>query len=108
MQSSLVYSVIIAITVVSLVVAFLLARWVLARDTGTVEMRKISDAIKAGAEAFLRRQNTTIALLSVLAAAVIFCGYYFFGGDLQKAVRMTISFVVGALCSGIAGYVGMS
>ena len=45
--------------------ALLLIKNVLDRDTGSQDMRDISDAIKEGAEAFLRRQNTTIALLAV-------------------------------------------
>ena len=51
-----------------------LARWVLARSTGTPEMRKISDAIQEGAEAYLARQNKTIAMLAVLVAAVLAVG----------------------------------
>ena len=38
---------------------------------------KISDAIKAGAEAFLRRQNTTIIYLAVVLAALIYILYAF-------------------------------
>ena len=56
----------------SLFVAWFLARWVLAKDTGTEAMQKISNAIKEGAEAFLRRQNRTIVLLASLLAVVIF------------------------------------
>ena len=37
-------------------------------DTGTTEMRKVSDAIFTGAQAYLRRQYRTIALLAVVAA----------------------------------------
>ena len=43
--------------------AVFLARWVLARPTGTPEMRKISDAIQEGAEAYLARQYKTISML---------------------------------------------
>ena len=49
----------------ALIFAVGLSRWVMARDTGTPEMRKISDAIQEGAEAYLRRQNKTIAMLAV-------------------------------------------
>ncbi len=93
-----------------------LARWVLARSTGTPEMRKISDAIQEGAEAYLARQNKTIAMLAVLVAAVLAVGY----GLLRThnatdpvddpkvfAMFITLSFLLGALSSGIAGYMGM-
>ena len=61
--SSFLYSV-LGISVLSLIVAFLLARWVISQDTGTPEMQKISNAIKLGAEAFLRRQYRTILCLA--------------------------------------------
>lgn len=103
----LVFAIVMAISVGALVVAFRLAQWVLAKDTGTPEMQKISNAIKAGAEAFLRRQNMTILLLSIVLAVLIYVGYAFVGHDSPLAFRMTVSFVLGALCSGVAGYVGM-
>jgi len=98
---------VLAISVLSLAVAFLFARSVIAKDTGTADMRKISDAIRQGAEAFLRRQNTTIVSLAAVLAVVIYLGYAFGKGDSALAVRMTISFVVGALCSLAAGFCGM-
>ena len=71
---------IFGISVLALVVAFWLIQWVMAKDTGTDEMRKISDAIKAGAEAFLRRQNYTIVMLASALAALIFILYAFVRG----------------------------
>jgi len=105
---------VLGISVLSLVVAFLLARHVLAADTGTPEMRAISDAIREGAEAFLRRQYRTIGMLSVVAAAAIF-GFYFVNREVKNiaemgqgtAFKVTLSFLTGALCSAIAGYIGM-
>ncbi len=103
-------------SIFGLLVAAYLARWVLAKGTGSPEMRKISDAIKEGAEAFLRRQNTTILILAVLCAAFIFVGYGFIrthrpfdpvSTSFQLAIWITISFVFGAICSVFAGYVGM-
>ena len=79
--------VVLAISVLSLVVAALLARQVLAADTGKPEMQAISDAIREGAEAFLRRQNRTIALLAVVAAAAIFA-FYFLNRDVKNIAEM--------------------
>jgi K(+)-stimulated pyrophosphate-energized sodium pump len=106
---------VIAVSFLSLVFAVYLARWVLARDTGTPKMREISDAIKEGAEAFLSRQNRTIILMSAILAAVIFFLYAYVRAPspadpvspLQMAFWTTFSFVLGALCSVIAGYIGM-
>jgi K(+)-stimulated pyrophosphate-energized sodium pump len=98
---------VVGISLFGLAFAWYLASWVLAKDTGTPQMRVISDAIKEGAEAFLRRQNTTIAMLSVALAAIIFIIYFFFVRNAEMAVTTTAGFLVGALCSGIAGYTGM-
>ncbi len=106
---------VIAVSFLSLVFAVYLARWVLARDTGTPKMREISDAIKEGAEAFLSRQNRTIILMSAILAAVIFFLYAYVRAPspadpvspVQMAFWTTFSFVLGALCSVIAGYIGM-
>ena len=79
-------------------------------------MQAISNAIKEGAEAFLRRQNRTIAMLALLLAAVIFLLYGFVRAHqdfdpvptaLRLAFWTTLSFVLGAACSVIAGYIGM-
>jgi K(+)-stimulated pyrophosphate-energized sodium pump len=106
---------VLGISVLALVVAAWLIQWVQAKDTGTPEMRKISDAIKAGAEAFLRRQNNTIIMLSGVLAAVIFVLYAFVrthqehdpASPMTLALWTTLSFVMGAACSVIAGYIGM-
>src|SRR5882757_11462210 len=66
----------LAVGVLALVAALMLARKVIAADTGTADMRVISDAIREGAEAFLRRQYRTIGILTVVLAVVVFFGYY--------------------------------
>jgi K(+)-stimulated pyrophosphate-energized sodium pump len=79
-------------------------------------MREISNAIKEGAEAFLRRQNRTIIYLAVALALFIYIVYAFVRShnandpvstSQQLALWTTISFVLGALCSVAAGYMGM-
>jgi K(+)-stimulated pyrophosphate-energized sodium pump len=106
--------IVLGISILSLVVAFLLAKHVLAQDAGTPQMREISDAIREGAEAFLARQYKTIGMLAIVAAAAIF-GFYFWNREVKNIAEMgqgtawkvTISFLTGALCSAIAGYIGM-
>src|SRR5256885_2470405 len=77
-------------------------------------MRKISDAIQEGAEAFLRRQYRTIGPMSIALGVLIYGLYPFLrkphadepaAGTL--ALTTTLSFLFGALCSGVAGIVGM-
>jgi K(+)-stimulated pyrophosphate-energized sodium pump len=105
---------VLGLSVFALAVAVGLARWVLKQDNGTPEMRKISDAIQEGAGAFLRRQYRTIFSLSVVLAVLIFLLYAFFRSphpDEPTATTMalwtTLSFVFGAVCSGVAGLIGM-
>src|SRR6266496_2125169 len=114
MQVESVLPLVIGISLLSLAVALFLARQVLAADTGKPEMREISDAIREGAEAFLSRQYRTIGGLSLVAAAAIFA-FYYLNREVRNIAEMgggtfwkvTISFVAGALCSAIAGYIGM-
>ena len=100
-------SLVVVLSALSLGVAVLLTIYVLRQDTGTAQMRDISNAIKEGAEAFLRRQYTTIGGLTVVLAAIIFLGYWQGKGDLTIAWRTTVAFIVGALFSAIAGFSGM-
>ena len=95
-----------AIGILSLFVAAYLALRIFRHPTGTPKMVEISEAIREGAEAFLKRQYVTIAVLSIFVAALIYFGYGYLGQ--QKAAETTaISFIFGAVSSGIAGIVGM-
>src|ERR1700678_4150590 len=93
--------------VLALLAALLLARAVIASDTGTTEMQAISNAIREGAEAFLRRQYTTIGEIAVALAVVVFVGYHMSERRSPYAFKTVISFLVGAVCSGLAGYTGI-
>ena len=97
----------LGVGVLGLLAALLFARSVLATDTGTPEMRAISDAIREGAEAFMRRQYGTIAALAVVIAVLLFAGYSISARTAHYAGVTVISFLIGAVCSGIAGYTGM-
>lgn len=98
---------ILCISAFGMLVAGYLARNVLAKDTGTPEMQRISNAIKSGAEAYMNRQNRTIAGLAVLLAVILYLSYAIGKEDTQLAVRMTISFLFGSVCSLAAGFSGM-
>ncbi|MHB9013482.1 MAG: sodium-translocating pyrophosphatase [Ignavibacteriaceae bacterium] len=106
---------IFAISIIGLLFAVYLIRDVLKRDTGSEKMQEISNAIKEGAEAFLRRQNKTILYMAIALAAFIYIMYAIFrtptandpASPSQLALWTTISFIFGALCSVAAGYMGM-
>jgi K(+)-stimulated pyrophosphate-energized sodium pump len=106
---------IFGISLFGLLFAVYLVRDVMRRDTGTPKMREISDAIKSGAEAFLRRQNRTILYLAIALASIIYILYAFArahnehdpASPADLALWTTISFVLGAVCSVASGYMGM-
>src|SRR3569832_2980218 len=108
------FVIIMGISLLALAVAFWLINWVMAKDTGTDEMRKISDAIKAGAEAYLRRQNYTIITLPSVLAVVIFVLYAFVrlhnehdaASPMVLALCTTATIVAGAACSRVGGDIG--
>lgn len=94
------------ISILSLFFAGYLAWYVLKQDTGTEKMREISDAIKVGANAFMKRQYTTISILAIVVAALIY-GAYAIAGNYDYAWRTAVAFILGAACSAIAGFIGM-
>ncbi len=106
---------VIAISCLSLLFALYLARQVVRKDMGTSKMQEISNAIKEGAEAFLSRQNRTIISLAAVLAILIFILYAYVRTPnpadpvppVELAFWTTVSFVLGALCSVTAGYIGM-
>ena len=108
-------SLIFGISIIGLLFALYLIKDVMRRDTGTDKMREISDAIKQGAEAFLRRQNKTIIFLSIALASLIYILYAFVrahnehdpASSSSLALWTTVSFLFGAACSVAAGYMGM-
>jgi K(+)-stimulated pyrophosphate-energized sodium pump len=96
----------IAVSLIALAVAALLAREVLQADTGTPKMQEVAAAIREGAEAFIRRQYTTIAILALVVALLIF-GVYLIAGNVNTAWHTAVAFIFGAFCSGLAGIIGM-
>jgi len=100
---------------VTVIFAALLARDVLRRDPGTPKMKEIGDMIFEGAWAFLKRQYSTIGILSLVVAIIIGVLVAFLGGE--KGIegmtafgigwRTAVAFLVGAFCSGISGFIGM-
>ena len=99
-------SLVITISILALLFAGYLTRQILRKDTGTDAMREVSNAIKIGAEAFVKRQYTTIGILSLALAIIIFAIYAFIG-KIDLGWRTSVAFIFGAVSSAVAGIVGM-
>ncbi|MBX3593443.1 sodium-translocating pyrophosphatase [Sphingomonas sp.] len=89
----------IACGVLAVLYGLVTSQQVLRAPAGDQKMQDIAAAIQEGAKAYLGRQYTTIAIVGVIVAAVLF----FTLGRLS-----TVAFLIGAVLSGVAGYVGMN
>jgi K(+)-stimulated pyrophosphate-energized sodium pump len=96
----------LGVSLAALVFAGYLARYVLREGSGTAEMSQIAEAIREGAEAFLKRQYRTIGWMTLGLAVLMFVLYGTLKGW-EMSVKMTFAFMLGALCSALSGYIGM-
>jgi K(+)-stimulated pyrophosphate-energized sodium pump len=85
--------------VLAIVYAIWATRSVLQADAGSARMQEISAAVREGAQAYLKRQYSTIALVGVV---IFFIVGYFLGW------LVAVGFAVGAVLSGSAGFIGMN
>ncbi|MEI7442675.1 MAG: sodium-translocating pyrophosphatase [Actinomycetes bacterium] len=97
-------AIVAAIALAALVVAAVLVRQVLSADEGTENMKKIAGAIQEGAAAYLNRQFKTLSVFAVLAFFLLFA----LPADTQsERIGRSVFFLVGAVFSGVTGYMGM-
>jgi K(+)-stimulated pyrophosphate-energized sodium pump len=83
----------------AIVYGLAMVRWIVAQPAGNERMQEIAAAIQAGAQAYLNRQYTTIGVVGVVLFLVL-------GAALDWATAG--GFAVGAVLSGLAGYIGMN
>ncbi len=89
---------IIACGVLSIIYAVYTIQSVMSADAGNARMQEIAGAIREGAQAYLGRQYTTIAIVGAIIFVIVWAllGHY-----------VAIGFLIGAVLSGAAGYIGM-
>jgi K(+)-stimulated pyrophosphate-energized sodium pump len=90
---------IVACGVLAIIYAIWATRSVLQADPGSARMQEISAAVREGAQAYLRRQYSTIAVVGIVIFVIV---GYFLGW------LVGIGFAVGAILSGAAGFIGMN
>jgi K(+)-stimulated pyrophosphate-energized sodium pump len=98
-ESTMAYVIVIACGVLALLYGWVTSRQVLAADAGTARMQEIAAAVQEGARAYLNRQYTTIAIVGIVILIIL-------GAIL--GVHVAVGFLIGAVLSGTAGYVGMN
>ena len=81
-----------------LVFASLLIPWILRSSPGNERMKEIAGAIEEGAKAYLNRQIASIGVIAVVILVLLLC---------FKDKPTSVGFVIGAVCSLLAGYIGM-
>ena len=89
---------IVACGVLALLYGAYAIRSVLAAPTGTERMQEIAAAVQEGANAYLNRQYTAIAVAGIAIGIIL---------GLLEGTTVAIGFFIGAILSGAAGYIGM-
>ena len=90
---------IIGSALLAIVFGLLLIQWVNSQSPGNQKMQEIAKAIQDGASAYLNRQYKAISLVGILLAIVLF---------FTLGKKTTVAFLIGAIFSGLAGYIGMN
>ena len=91
--------------VIALLYAFTKTSWINKQEVGTDLMAELATAIAEGARAFLRQEYRVLFVFVVIVAILL---AFANANQPDSSWMIAISFVVGALCSGLAGFIGMT
>lgn len=85
---------------------------VLKESMGNAKMKQLSEAVQEGAMAYMNRQYKTLIPFAIVIFVILWAAQYFVevgeGSHLPVGPASAISFLVGAVCSALAGYIGMN
>lgn len=90
--------------IIALLYTFWRSAWVSNQDPGTDRMKLIAQNISEGAMAFLRSEYKVLAIFVAVVAILLFISGQ---SDESSNPLIAVSFIMGALCSGLAGFIGM-
>ncbi len=97
-------------SLISILVGLYFYRYVEKQDSGTEKMREISDAIRLGARAFLKREYTVlfmfVGVVSVLL--LIFLPTPIWTGDPLSNISLMLAYIFGSVFSALAGFLGLT
>ncbi|MBG0786801.1 MAG: sodium/proton-translocating pyrophosphatase, partial [Anaerolineaceae bacterium] len=115
MDNTWLYISIIA-SVISIGVAVFLYFWVKRQDPGTEKAQEVASWIREGAQTYLKRLYFALSVVAIILGFIIAIVFSFDLADVaagqatiqpMSGIRMAIAFISGAVCSAIAGYMGM-
>ena len=89
--------------ILALLFVYIKNNWVASREVGSEKMERIAKNIADGAMAFLRAEYKILSVFVIITAVLL----GFKGESEGTSWLVAVSFVVGALCSGLAGFIGM-
>jgi len=87
-------------SLLAIVYGVILTVYVIKKPQGNEKMREIASAIQQGAKAFLNRQYKTVTVVAVILIVIMWLAHFSF--------HTIIAFVIGAIASALAGYIGMN
>ncbi len=99
--------------IISIGIAFYLFFWVKRQNAGSAKAQEVASWIKEGAASYLKRLYTALTIVAAILGLVIALVFSFIDStsgspDPKVGVSMALAFIFGALCSAVAGYMGMS
>src|SRR5260370_26322465 len=93
------YVFVIVCGLLALTYGLVTSRSVLAANAGNARMQEISGAVQVGANAYLNRQYRTIAGVGIVILIIL---------GIALGLRVAVGYLIGAVLSGAAGYIGMN